>query len=108
MTHACADLEHLVRVGRLDVDWQSLLVEEMNDGGMGSLLLYPRPTTSHRRFGRQAADCRFLDADGIDVIASLNLDEEGELFELDVWKVSYAPLIRIAEQFAPVGTIEAK
>ena len=81
----------------------NLLVEEMNDGGMGSLLLSPRPSTPRaRRFGKQAADCRFLDADGVVVIASLNLDKAGELFELDIWKVNYAPLIRIADHFTDV------
>ena len=80
-------VEYLAAKANLTLDMEALVVEDMNDGGMGSLRLYPRPTTSHvRRFGRQAADCRFLDADGIDVIASLYLDSSGEPFELDVWK----------------------
>jgi hypothetical protein len=95
-------LEHLVAKATFVIDGE-LLVEDMNDGGMGSLLLFAQHSISReRRFGRQVADCRFVDADGVDVIASLNLDEDGELFELDVWKVNYAPLIRIAERFSSV------
>jgi hypothetical protein len=96
---------HLVEKAALGVDWAALRVEEMNDGGMGSLRLYVRlPTASdRRRFGRRAADCWFVDADGVDVIASLYVDKDGALFELDMWKVNFAPLIRIADSFKDVS-----
>lgn len=67
-------------------------VEPMRDGGMGSLAI--APISELRKFGRAAAECHFQDADGTLVEAVLNLDKTGLPFEIDVWKVSFAPLIR--------------
>ena len=33
-----------------------------------------------------------LDEDGVVVLAALNLDKNGKLFELDLWKVNFNPL----------------
>jgi hypothetical protein len=68
-------------------------VEEMNDGGMGSLLFVGAPD---RRFGRCIGEAEFDDADGVRVSVALNLDQRDELFELDLWKVDFSPLQRIA------------
>ena len=75
-----------------------LLVSEMNDGNMGSLYLYPPGITENnqRLFGQQISEYIFKDRDNIDVIASLNLDNNGMLFELDVWKTNFTPTISIA------------
>lgn len=73
-----------------------LKVSDMTDGGMGSLRLVPSVTKERpRAFGRCAASCEFTDADGELVIASLYLDEEGNLFELDLWKIDFGQVIRI-------------
>lgn len=77
-------------------DWiDTIKVEPINDGGMGSLrfLSSPAPEVT-----RQAAELQFQDADGVSVIASLNVDEVGVPFELDVWKVDFSPLIKIPEK----------
>lgn len=73
---------------------QDALVKPMMDGGMGSL----RFVNSHpnRRFGRKLGEAQFTDSDGILVSATLNADQFGELFELDIWKVDFSPLRRIA------------
>ncbi|PWK02250.1 hypothetical protein BC749_101313 [Flavobacterium araucananum] len=77
---------------------EDLDVETMNDDGMGSLKLFPKDISSENRvFGKQIAECIFLDADGINVIASLNVDDKGKLFELDIWKTDFSPLIKIPE-----------
>ncbi|WP_425326470.1 DUF6984 family protein [Sphingomonas oligophenolica] len=65
----------------------------MEDGGMGSLSFVS--SKLHRSMGQIASKCFFSDADGVSVEASLLLDKEGDLFELDMWKVDFAPLIRI-------------
>lgn len=68
----------------------------MKDGGMGSLrILKGMADTGNRRFKTQISDCMFKDCDGVEVVASLNIDENGELFELDIWKVDFSPLIDI-------------
>jgi len=79
---------------------ESLLVETMNDGGMGSLLLFPNGVTKEKRlFGRCVSECQFTDRDGVEVIASINIDKKGELLELDIWKTDHSPLISIPENF---------
>ena len=76
-------------------NWEKgLKVVEMNDGGMGSLLLMPAGQVNTKRlFKAQISDVIFKDLDGIDVIVSLNIDQDDFLYELDVWKVNYDKLI---------------
>jgi len=84
----------------LDANWpHGLLVEPMNDGGMGSLRLSRRKAM----FVRIAAELQFTDVDGVAVLASLFVDREGAPLELDMWKVDFNPLIEI-----PVDLPEAK
>ena len=69
------------------------LVEDMKDGGMGSL----RFSSADRRirgFGKKIAEAEFNDEDGVLVSATLNVDDTGALFELDIWKVDFSPLKR--------------
>lgn len=83
-------------------DWENeLLVSPMNDGGMGSLYLYPPDVTEDKRrnFGYQISEYVFKDIDGIDVISSLNLDENGLLYELDIWRIDYNPVIQLPSAF---------
>lgn len=67
------------------------LVEDMADGGMGGVRFLSRPGVQ-RLFGRRAAEAKYVDADGVSVVISLNLDEQGDLFELDFWKSDFSPL----------------
>jgi hypothetical protein len=77
---------------------EKLLVQPMNDGGMGSLKLFPNEEFSvERKFGSQVSDHTFRDKDGVDVIVSLYIDTTGNLFELDLWKTDFSPLIQIPE-----------
>ena len=68
-------------------------VINMDDGGMGGLEFLPgRP---ERKMLEQIAEGSYLDVDGIHVSVTVNLDQEGELFELDSWKVNNDQLIRV-------------
>jgi len=71
----------------------------MDDGGMGSLRLATDEALQQPRrlMGRRAAELQFIDADGVTVLASLNLDQNGELLELDIWKTDFSPLIQIPD-----------
>jgi len=84
----------------LPEDWQEkMIVCSMDDGHMGSLRLYPNGEVLNIcLFEKQISECRFFDKDGVLVLASLNLDREGNMFELDIWKTDYTPLINIPEQ----------
>jgi hypothetical protein len=69
----------------------NLFVEEMNDGGMGSLKFLFNDNNK-RRVGKEIAVITLLDVDGIPLSVEVNLDEDGRLYELDVWKVDFSPL----------------
>jgi hypothetical protein len=67
-----------------------ILVSSMNDGGMGSLRLWPmRDAGIERTFGRCVAEYLYTDTDGVDVLVSLNVDDAGEPFELDIWRTDF-------------------
>ncbi len=83
----------------LPPDWKDkIMVKPMDDGGMGSLLLFPDGIeTQNRVFEKTAAEHEFKDADKTDVLASLNIDRSGQLLELDIWKMNFDPLIRFPD-----------
>ena len=67
------------------------IVEEMDDGGMGSLkFIYEN--VEQALFGRDLIAVQFKDVDYTLVIASIYLDRQDKLFEIDVWKVDFSPL----------------
>lgn len=93
-----AVLEYLVSKADLNLPngWsQSLFAIPLDDGGMGSFLILQANTTpkDSRKFGKQASEYQFNDEDGVPVLVTLNLDENGGLFEVDVWKADYSPVI---------------
>ena len=46
------------------------------------------------RFGKKIAEAELNDEDGTLVGAVVSVDENGELHELDIWKVDFSPLKR--------------
>lgn len=99
-------LEELISKANINIsfNWKKeLLVSDLIDGGMGSLSLYPpRITDKKREFGSQVSDCQFKDTDGVIVIASLYLDKEGNMYELDIWKTDFSPLKNISTDFQDI------
>lgn len=85
-------VQFLLRQSGLEAELLALRVQTMADGGMGSLAF--APVDGSRKFGATAAVCEFTDVDGQSVSAALNLDTNGQLLELDVWRVDFAPLLR--------------
>jgi hypothetical protein len=81
-------------------------VEDLNDGGMCSLR-FRAPDNRQRCFGKKIAEAEFTDEDGTLVSAVVNVDENGELFELDIWRVDFSPLKRYPRpeelRLKPVG-----
>lgn len=80
-------------------NWKdNLLVRPMDDGEMGSLYLFPNgEVTENRIFGEQVSEHYFTDLDGVEVIASLNADVNGKLFELDIWKTNFGKLVKFPD-----------
>ncbi len=70
-----------------------LFVEEMNDCGMRSLKFIS--SNNNRMLGDKLAELEFPDADGVSVIATFNLDNYGDPYELDMWKTDFSPLLAL-------------
>jgi hypothetical protein len=96
-------LESLIKKASLSFsfNWKERLkVSPMKDGGMGGLVLFPDGKKTDRlKFGEMVSDFQFFDSDGVLVIASLYLDSNGNLFELDIWKTDCSKLIRFPDSF---------
>jgi hypothetical protein len=72
----------------------TVLVEDADDGGMGGLIFMSQINNADRTIGQKVAETEFIDEDGVLVSVELSLDNNNQLFELDVWKVDYSPLCR--------------
>jgi len=83
-------LNFLLAQAQVDVDMSSIKLEVMDDGGMGSHKFHN--TNIDSKLGREASSCSFIDTDGIAVSATLNLDQYGSLFELDLFKGDFSKL----------------
>jgi hypothetical protein len=81
---------HLLKESELDLD--SEIVEELDDGGMGSIR-FTSPVISNRKLGETIAEAEFLDKDNIPVLVSLNLDQLGNIYEIDIWKADFTPVL---------------
>jgi len=94
-------LELLVKRSSVAIpeNWKTgLLVCPADDGEMGGLLLIPLgKMATGRNFGEQVSDYQYKDLDGIEVVASLSVDEDGDLFELDMWKTNFGKLLKYPE-----------
>jgi hypothetical protein len=94
-------IELLVRKSTFTIpeNWKvNLLVCPMDDGEMGSLYLFPEGNVvENRRMGDQVSEFQFTDIDVVEVIASLNLDYNGNLFELDIWKTDFSRLLKMPD-----------
>ena len=70
-----------------------MLAVDLTDGGMGSIRLTDKIDQA-RKMGRELVTANYIDEDQIPVIISINLDQDGRLFEMDFWKVDYSSLKR--------------
>ena len=75
----------------------AMKVQTMADGGMGSIRFYNGRDRSPLDYGGQIAEAAFQDADGMPVSVTLSVDRTGQLFEMDVFKADFSPLIRYPE-----------
>jgi len=77
--------------GDLEQILASSCVEDMRDGGMGSVR-FAGP--SGVPTGKALAEATYVDEDGITVSIVINVDDQGNLCEIDFWKVDFSPLRR--------------
>ena len=82
-------LQHVTGGEQLLHQLECAQVRNMDDGGMGSLKF---AGGDHRSLGSCLVEAEYLDRDGVPVSIALNSDTNGMLYELDMWKVDFAPL----------------
>lgn len=100
-------IELLAKKGSLSLspDWkEKTMIEPYEDGLNRLFILHPKGLKEDRVRGPARplnSDFVFHDRDGSAVSAYLYLDQEGELFELDLWKMDNdTPLIEIPENLS--------
>ncbi|MDR6735821.1 DUF6984 family protein [Sphingobacterium sp. 2149] len=81
---------------RIINDLPNLYVEEMDDGGMGSLKVVVEGE-DNRRTGGILNDMEFHDVDGMILIVSVILDTKDNFYQLDIFKGDFSPLKKIPE-----------
>ncbi len=99
--HLLEDEKRLIRVmlegyaeGQRILDsLDNYIVEPLKDGSMGSVRC--KLNEKIQKFGKVLAKAEFLDTDDVPVSVVLNIDTEGQFFELDIWKVDFSALIHI-------------
>ena len=92
LPHEIILLNKLLQASGIALDTKTLNVSPISDGGMGSFEII---TESHNRvFGCIASECHFIDSDNVPVLVTLNLDQFGKPFEVDVWKVDFQTIIK--------------
>lgn len=69
-------------------------VEDMTDGGMGGIR-FIHGSGEPGKLGRELVVAKGVDLDGTELSIALNLDQFGRLFELDIWKVDFSPLLAL-------------
>ncbi|MDL2306277.1 hypothetical protein LJC72_13255 [Bacteroides sp. OttesenSCG-928-D19] len=92
-------LAYLVENATIEIspNWKNNLVAHpLQDGGMGSLqLIYLDRPNEERTFSKRISEALIKDIDGVDVLISLNIDNNNQLFELDIWKTDYEQIIEL-------------
>lgn len=90
LDHERALVASLFESAGVRVDIDTLIVRPLSDGGMGSLVIAPFETS--RRRGSTLSECHFFDADNVPTLVALYADQDGKPFEIDIWRVDYAPM----------------
>ena len=68
-------------------------VRDLSDGQMGSIEL-GESSSAARRMLACVAEADYVDSDGVSLSIAINVDQNGRLLELDVWKVDFSPLLQ--------------
>lgn len=92
-------LEYLLKLANLSIPIgiELFTVRSLEDGGMGSFLIFENPKLieENRQFSAQISEFQYIDDDNIPVLVSLNVDSNGSLFEVDIWKADYSPVLSL-------------
>lgn len=68
-------------------------VISLDDGGMGSFLFFNEQNEKSNLEIIPISEYQFSDKDNVPVLATLYSYSDGRLYELDIWKVDFSPLL---------------
>jgi hypothetical protein len=68
-------------------------VISLDDGGMGSILFLNEHNEKNNLEIVALSEYQFNDEDDVPVLATLYSYSDGRLYELDIWKVDFSPLL---------------
>lgn len=71
---------------------ENAVVKDLKDGLMGGFRFIGNYSDG-RKYGKKLVEAKYLDSDNIPVYLSLIIDNKEMLYELDIWKVDFNPLI---------------
>jgi hypothetical protein len=89
-------LQDIPEGSHITASLEDLFVEEMDDGGMGSLQVMIEGE-NYRRFGGVLVDMGSHDVDGMYLLISVIVDSDDNFYELDIFKGDFSPLIKIPD-----------
>ncbi len=70
----------------------------LDDGGMGSFLFFNEKNEENNLKIIPISEYQFNDKDGVPVLATLYSYSDGRLYELDIWKADFSPLLAYPEK----------
>ena len=70
------------------------VVYDSNDGGMGTIKF---TNDNERVYAEDILEVNYIDSDKTPVKIALTIDNKGDLFELDFWKVNFEKLIEFPQ-----------
>tara|TARA_B110000902_G_C14012187_1_gene476912 strand:+ start:291 stop:632 length:342 start_codon:yes stop_codon:yes gene_type:complete len=77
-----------------DFNLDNLKVVDVHESEMGSIyIINPLVKRENRKINKTIIERQFKDIDGVPISVCINIDTDGCLFELDIWKIDFNPLI---------------
>lgn len=76
----------------VDVNWRRQLVVDLDDGGMGTFRFVEAAQWAEPRV---VAEIEVTDADGVPVSVALLVDAQARIYELDIFKADFSPVIKL-------------
>jgi hypothetical protein len=93
LVQECAVIDVLLRSAGVTQRYESRLVLDVDDGDMRGIVFVSGAGT-RRYYAGALATAAYQDSDGELVSVALNVDQYGDVYEIDVWKSSLRPLLR--------------
>lgn len=85
-------ISFLLSLKSLEIDISNLAVEDYPKTNSNSIWFKGSKPMSQRKNQQSLVLATFLDNDNIPISVHLSVDSDGELYELDIWKVDFSEI----------------